>query len=477
MASGPITTAITQLAAFFQNFVLKFAGGIGPATTKWLVDQSVYFQVIAVAVLLVKFFMDVVKENKGRKAEDRIIGLGSAMAFLGIRLAWIPAVVFATAIPGMFLRMTPSAFAATTSAAKKVGEVGDGLLNQAGTYWTMTVQGGAKQILGMSNDDGAKLTPDQRQAATDIQQRYGTSQTELFAAKQAYETALTSGGSPASIAQAKGRLTLAQNDFNSVNQALTNFARTVGPRLNGSAIEVEQAQKDLKVLESLKSQGVTLVPASTRVMPASHSGMPQTTTVDSAVADVQERIREATTPKSIGASDVPGILMDFIGSIGFYFCCLPALLGIIAGALIALKEALAVMQFGAKVDVMKGLGLTFAAFFAPVFMLGFLFQKTEQFAWKFVSFLFSVYFGVYGVSYACGVVANVGFSALSNTVTSLLAVPTGYLPKEASQALFFSSVTIGIMAVGIGLVTAFASDIVKSALQVGQGPFNGNFNA
>jgi hypothetical protein len=480
--AGPITNSINSLSEFFERFVNALSGGLDPTTTKWLVDQSVYFNIVAVAVLMMKFYFDIAEANTKRKGDDKIIGLGSSLVFLGFRLAWIPLIMFASAIPGVFLRMTPSAFAATTSTAKKVAGVGDGLLDQLGNYWTMTMQGGARQILAMSDDDGAKLTPEQRTMATKIQQAYGNAGSGLNAAKQAYEDAVAGGANKNTLASLKNRMTDAQAFFTNANTALARFAQSVKPRLDSSATAatIEAAKQDLVFLRALRAQGATSVDTISMKSFLGASQRIESRGFGTVENFLQKKIDDATIPKApqaFGITDVPGVLVEFLGNVGFYACNVPALLGIIAGGVISMKEALAIMQFGAKVDVMKGLALTLASLFAPIFMLSFLFQKTEQFGWKFVSFLFSVYFGVYGITYACGVVGNVGFGALLDTVSSLVAVPTGYRQKEASQALFMSSVGIGLKALGVGLVTAFASDIVKSALSVGQGPFNGNFNA
>lgn len=470
ISAGPISGAISNLSDFFGKFVSALSGGLDPSTSKWLVDQSVYFQVLGLVVLLIKFYIEIMKANAKRGEGDKIYGAGAAFLFLGFRLAWIPVVVLASAIPGMFLRMTPSAFAATTGTAKSVAAIGDGLIQEAGNYWTMTIQGGARRTLTLSPDDLKNLTPDQVASWKTIKQGWDNAAGGQAAAKQAYEAALGNGANKATLTQLQNKMLDAQAIFVRANTLLTAFSGSIAQRLTKEGQVKVQADKELEMLRKLPKDEVveTIITG---------EGADYTITAGQKIEALNRTITDASAPKTFSAWDVPGILAEALGSIGFYACCLPALIGIIAGAVMALKEALAVLQFGAKVDVMKGLALTFASFFAPLFMLTFLFPKTEQFGWKFVSFLFSVYFGVCGISYACGVVANVGFGALANTVSSLVAVPTGYLPKEASQPLFMASLGIGLTALGVGMVTAFAADIVKSALQVGQGPFNGNFNA
>lgn len=470
ISAGPISGAVSNLSDFFAKFVGALSGGLDPSTSRWLVDQSVYFQVLGLVVLLIKFYVDITKANAKRGEGEKIYGAGAALLFLGFRLAWIPVVVLASAVPGVFLRMTPSAFAATTGTARCVATIGDGLIDQVGNYWTMTIQGGARRTLTLSPDDLKNLTPDQVASWKAVKQGWDNAAGGQAAAKQAYETAVASGANKSTLTQLQNKMLDAQAIFVRANTLLTTFSGTIAQRLTKEGQVKVQADRELEILRKLPKDEVveTIVTG---------EGADYTITAGQKIEALNRTITDASAPKSFSAWDVPGILAEFIGSIGFYACCLPALLGIIAGAVMALKEALALLQFGAKVDVMKGLALTFATFFAPLFMLTFLFDKTEQFGWKFVSFLFSLYFGVCGISYACGVVANVGFGALASTVSSLVAVPTAYLAKEASQPLFMASLSIGLTGLGVGIVTVFAADIVKSSLQIGQGPFNGNFNA
>jgi len=464
--AGPVSEAVNSVGEFMNNFVRTLSGGMDPASSKWLVDQSVYFQVVSAMVLLGLFFWEIQKENTHRKGSDRIIGLMLAIRFIGLKLLLIPLIVLAPAISGAIGRSTMSAFAATTAAAKRVAEVGDGLITQAGTYWDLQIRGGAQTVLAMSGETGEKLSPEERKAAEAIQATYGAAGTELNNAKMALIEAQAAGASPAVISSAKRRLTDAQGTFTSANQALLGYLRRIEPKLNGSAEEIEIAKAQIETMKKAVANQTRLGYSDELVA-----------NLKGSIAKLEAKVAAGPQKPSIGPSDAPRILWDFATHIGFYACCLPALLGIIAAVVMVLKEAFGLMQFGAKVDVLKGLGLTLSAFFAPIFMLAFLFPKTEQFGWKYVSFLFSIYFALIGITYACGVVTAVGVGALSAQVSSLVAVPTGYLAKEASQALFMASVGIGLKAVGVGMITGFFGEIVRSALQVGQGPFSGSFNA
>lgn len=475
--AGPVLQSVNALTNFMSQIIGPLSGGLSPTTSQWLVDQSIYFQVLSVILILGKFFWDVTKENRNRKHEDRIVGLIGALSFLGARLLLVPLIFFASAIPGAVGRMTLSSFAATTTTAKRLADVGDGLVDQVSQFWTLTVEGNAGRILAMSDADGALLTPAQRTATLNIQGTFTTATAGLDNARVAYESAISSGAGASAVQRAKAKLDAAQNTYASMTRVLAQHAAQLAPQFDGTAAEIRDAQAQLKALESLKAKGVTLVATSQPgFSTAAHAGVTHTQTLESAEALLHEDIKQVSAPKEVGLLDVLSAMKDFFGHIGFYACILPALLGMIVAVVLVLKEAIALLQFGAKVDVMKGLAFTFASFFAPLFMITFLFPKTEQFGWKFVNFLFSIFLGTMGVAYVCGVVGTVAMGFLSNQVYVLAAVPTAYLPREASQALFMASLTIGLMAIGIGLMVGFIGQLVQSALRVGQGPFTGNFD-
>lgn len=463
MLAGPVTNAISKIADYFGgNLIVPLSGGLSPSSSSWLVDQSVWFQVVAILILLAKFMSDVVKENKTRKADDKIVGLVAALTHLGPRLLFVPLIALASAIPGFFGRSMVSVYPATVTTAKKMAGLADGVLDQLGNFWSMTVEGEAGRVLGMSDADGAKLSQQQRDATLAMQKTYGEALTDMNASRQAYQSALASGVPGTALQAAKARMDSAQRQFASVNAALTNFTRQTVSQLDTA--DAGHAKSLLTMLRIVKdsSLGKALGPMISLGLEAP---------VRFSEAQLENRAKQ-----SLGWTDVPRILLDFFAHLGFYACCLPALLGLIAGAVMVFKESAGLLMYGAKIDIMRGLGLTFAAFFAPLFMLSFLFPKTEQFGWKFIGFLFSMVLGVTGAAYVCGVVANVGMGAIGDLVYSLTAVPTGYLPKEASQALFMASLEIGIGAIGVGLMVHFAGDILKAGLKVGQGPFTGSFN-
>jgi hypothetical protein len=162
--------------------------------------------------------------------------------------------------------------------------------------------------------------------------------------------------------------------------------------------------------------------------------------------------------------------------IGFYLCLLPAFIGLIAGAIICLKEALSLLQYGAKIEILKNLTFGIATIFGPIFMLCFLFSKTEQFAWKLLTLMFSMYFGFFALSYACATLITPGLGQLNGIMNQLTTISVSQLGECASIELLVASVAIGLKGLSVGMIAAFLLDIVKSAIAVGHSLIGGNFS-
>lgn len=466
----PVGNAITTIANFLQQFLGTLSGGLNPGSSTWLVDQSVYFLVLSVLILFVRFVWEITKENRTRKAGEQITTLIGALMFLGPRLFLVPLVCFASAIPGVIGRMAPNAFPATWAAAAKIAEAGDGFVDQGSTYWSTTIQGNVSKVLNIGPEDLAKLSPEERQYTASIQANYRNAANAVETSREAYQSALTAKASPTVLANAKGRNDDAQQILGQMTKALVQHAKSIAPRLDDTAGRQAQAQRELPILQAIQSKAMDGPLA--LLLPMGKLGS-TTARVGLSAYEAQAR---ATAEGRAGWADVGAVLIDFFTHIGFYACCLPALLGIIAACVITLKEAVSILQFGAKVDVLRGLALTIAAMFAPAFMLCFLFPKAEQFGWKFLSFLFSAYFAAFGVSYVAGVVVRSGIGPVVSVISTLAAEPTGSLPRAASQALFFGSLRIGITALGCALVLGFIREVVSSSVKTAQGPFQGNFS-
>lgn len=484
-----------------RAYIAGIVGALSPGFLSGdLGSQSmVFFSILAAAILVVKFWWDVMEENSKRKGPDKIEGLLNTLRFLGMRLFLVPLIVFASAIPLVFAQITPSGFAATGSVANRVAGIGDNLIDKISSVYGLYVDKKIEQVLNPATLQATGLPEADRKNLETIQQQYWASDwnykeaksrvDELQTKKAMYKASPSGTGKlgwtaaeDKELQAAQKALPQAETAFNKASMSIATAQNTILPKI--------QNAKDKTELDTLKAKLAGLSPTIHMTarggMGASAGGEFRNSEYYDTLGSIQRletKLKTGSDPGDpnqgiLGKTwDATTAVADFIGHIGFYACMLPAFLGLIAGAIVCLKEALGLVQFGAKLEIMKNLTLGLASAFGPLFMLGFLFQKTEQFAWKFVTLMFSIYFSFIGVSYVCGTVLGPGFETLKPLFDGLTSISLTKYGQQASMELFVGAVKIGLKGLGVGMITAFILDVVKSSVSVGQSLFNGTFSA
>lgn len=493
MNGGAITDVLGAVRSYFWSFVKQFPTNFEDAN--WASQTAVFFLGVSILILFMKFWWDVMSENEKRKGDDKIHGLIASMRFLGMRMFLVPMIVFASAIPQVTNKITPSAFAATGSVANRVAAIGDDLVDSLKSIYSMYVNEKLKVALDPATMNAPGLTDQDKANLKRIQDSYWQSDgiykatkarvDELMRQKALY--AANPAGSDGALAwdankakelqDAQSRLPKAEAAFNQASQAVSNAVNNLLPQISSA--------QDKQTLDALKAKLKGL--KATIIQDAEMGFTYEVANPD--YVETQKQIERLEKKMATGSDSDPdegkfsklmsaiGGIYDFLIHIGFYACICPAFLGLIAGAILCLKEALGLLQFGAKLDIIKNLTFSVASAFGPLFMLGFLFDKTEQYGWKYITLMFSIFFSFFAISYTCAITLGPAFNQLRPIFSSLTAIPLTQYDQKASMELFVGSVKIGLKGLGVGMITAFLLDVVKSAIAVGQNVFGGHFSA
>ena len=472
-----MSSAITEVVAAVSGYVeaiVKASTHRSLAKETSMEELSVVFSLVALAIIAIKFYLDVIEENSKRKGPDKLEGILQAFRFLGMRLFIVPLIAFAASIPQVFCGITPNAYHATGLVAKRVALMGDNLVTKIGSVYSLHVVREIDGTVAMSGPDSyeGQLV---KQAKTNYNQannNYRVIENEI----KELESSKNLHSLDPSVTN---KLLWNADKQNKLNSAIAHKAIAKAALDNSSTAFSDTNSAVLTNVKAAKT--IAELDAARKLHVAASS------TDDSSGSfwsKITQSVGSAVEHTALGAThylikSIFSALTNvsyFICHIGFYLCLLPAFIGLIAGAIICLKEALSLLQYGAKLEIIKNLTLGVATIFAPFFMICFLFAKTEQFAWKFLTLMFSMYFGFFALSYACAVLVGPGLSQLGAIMNQLTTISVSQFGESASIELLSSSVAIGLKGLSVGMIAAFLLDIVKSAIAVGHSLIGGNFS-
>lgn len=481
LMASPITEVTAQVSRYVEAIVKA-------SSLNNFIDtgSAVLFTAIALTILFIKFWLDITEENIKRKGADQLAGVVRSLRFLGMRLFIVPLIIAATAIPHLFYGLTPNAYYATGLVAKRVALVGDNLVTAIDAVYSLHVarqvdgtvaasvgDSHEKQLIKQTQANYNRTNSDFRAIANEVKELEATRTLNKGAGNTVTGRLFWNAEQDKKLAEAVKRRDIAK-------KALDDNSKAYG-KINGAIRNKVDAAKSLAELETARELHAA---AKTDAPGKSFWSRLGENVVNAEIAGDRSIL-----PDKTGADGMSGIvsgiasififvgkICSFVLRIGFYLCLLPAFIGLIAGAIVCLKEALGLLQYGAKLEIIKNLTFGVATIFAPLFMLGFLFAKTEQFAWKFITLMFSMYFGFFALSYASAVLIGPGLSQIGNIMSQLTTLSVSQYGEQASLELFSESVSIGLKGLGVGMIAAFLLDVVKSAIAVGHSLIGGNFS-
>ena len=509
MGPGPITEIIATVSDIFSSL----AGRGWVYNSSSLTAMSFMFTLLGVVAVGIMFYVQIIRHNKVCTTDERINTLKEAVFFFGARFLVIPLIVGAPALPLLAKTIADnfSVWGSSQAVAMQVAGVGDTLISKLMVLDRSSIHPG---------NDPTTMDPAMLQrAGIDVvkARQIGNAKMEAAAKTERLVKELEAANNPAAQRAAQGRLDAARKAQNQIEGQVDQLLNQYVTWANKNQARVYNAEMYKRAMDKLlhgydMANGVTYNGARGAIKTKDGGSVSDWSNLDpnNIQAVVDERTgaviargediakallqveKENAKADELGASwDPTGVtavaegswiatkaLYEFITNVGFYLSIAPAVLGILAGALSTLKASFGLLQFGAKISIMVNLGLSIATIFSSFFVFMFLFRKTEQFAFTYFRFLFSVVLACFGIHFVMSTVgmtvaqASYGLVAQCNS----LLVKAGMLGKSGSMELFKTCCGAGLAAFAVGMLVDFIVELCKSAGQVAQGSLTGSFN-
>lgn len=158
-----------------------------------------------------------------------------------------------------------------------------------------------------------------------------------------------------------------------------------------------------------------------------------------------------------------------------YATGLLVLLGVVILGITVIKESFAVATYIAGFLITLNLAAAIAAPLAPIFFLGFLWEKTESYARSYVGFWFSAIFAAAGLSAMSSLVISL-IQGLTATMSPEVAVANiSIFGAHSASEMLGAGISSAASLVCMSMCFSFVLDLLKRGAAVGAGVWSGSF--